>query len=184
MIRMIAAVVLTVCSASSFAEDEFALVDSVRVDSQGIITSLSIQSRELPEEQNQYKFDGTIWSNEFGGPRPVVISIDDGLVDEVKVDTTGGVAEIPAVDQLFTYGEHTYAAGEQTFVRSQYYSQGSNAFIFVSDDPGPFAIAAFLAGSVVAICATDRIVNYFQCDGNSGGEISLKSGFTCTTECN
>ena len=151
----------------------------------GIITSLSLESEGMPGEGDPYKFNGTIWSNEYGNAsRPVVVKIEAGLVDEVNVDAKGGRAEISSIEQSFTYSEHNYTVGEQTFVRSQYYSSNRNAYIFVSDDPAPFAIAAFLAGSVVAICAADRIANYFQCEGNSGGEISLKSGFTCTTECN
>jgi hypothetical protein len=179
MKRIIILAILMWCSLAN-AEGQFALVDSVHTES-SVKTFLSLDAPTSAENDDSITLTGTLWNQEVSskGFQDTEISINNDVLKSFK--TVGNRAYVG--DLEFSGVQRKLIAGNQVILRKVFVSKNEDSVISVSDDPGPLAVAAFIAGAAVAICTTKTIYDMLQCPEGSKLKIGLKDGFTCESEC-
>ncbi len=179
MMRLIA-MGLTLLTGVVSAEDQFALVDSVNHQDSGK-SFFSFEAGEINQSKGDVILVGSIWHQEFKDFRNIEVTV-----------TAEAQKAVSESDKKYSVGGYEYRSHERVFktknstiLRKMLISKDGKTMLGLTDDPGPLAIAAVVAGSAVALCTAQVVYNMYKCETNKP-RLTIgfgKEGFTCDARC-
>lgn len=153
------AIGLTLLAAAASAEDQFSLVDSVNHQDSGK-SFFSFEAGEINQSKGDVILNGSIWHQEFKDFRNVEITV-----------TAEAQKAVTETDRKYSVGGYEYRSHERVFktrsstvLRKMLISKDGKTMLGLTDDPGPLAIAAIVAGSTVALCTAQVVYNMYKCE--------------------
>lgn len=177
--RLIAIGLFFLASAVS-AEDQFALVDSVNHQDSGK-SFLSFEAGDKNGSKGDVTLNGSIWHQEFTAFRDIEVTV-----------TAEAQKAVSESDRMYSVGGYEYWSHERVFktknstvLRKMLISKDGETMLGLTDDPGPLAIAAIVAGSAVALCTAQVVYNMYKCETNKP-RLTIgfgKEGFICDARC-
>lgn len=171
---------LLLISTVAVAEDQYALVDSVSHQRSGN-SFLSFEAGTTDSIKGNVTLNGSMWHQEF----PKFQDISVIVTQEAQEAVTDSGNNILVGKVSYQTHERLLQTNQSKIIRKMLISEDGSTMVGLSDDPGPLAIAAIIAGSVVALCTAQVIYNMYQCDTNKPSlTIGFgEEGFQCDARC-
>lgn len=170
---------LMLLSSTAFAENQYALVDSVNHQRSGIsFLSFDVGVQDFATN-GDVTLMGSMWHQEYQQFKDIQITVTKEAQDEVSDS-----GETIAVGKVkYRAHERTFDTEQSRIIRKMLVSEDGSTMVGLSDEPGPLAIAAILAGSAVVLCTGSVVYSMYRCD-NPSLEIGFgPSGFQCASTC-
>ena len=162
------------------AEDEYALVDSVNHQQSGN-SFLSFEAGTTAASKDNVTLNGSIWHQEYQTFRDINVIVtqeaQDSVIDAGKEILVGKIS--------YRTHERALQTKQSKIIRKMLVSEDGSTMVGLSDDPGPLAYAAIIAGSAVALCTAQVIYNMYQCDTNKA-KLTIgfeRDSFQCDARC-
>lgn len=169
---------LMLLSSTAFAENQYALVDSVNHQSSGN-SFLSFDVGIQDSGNGDVTLMGSIWHQEHHQFKDIQVTVTKKAQDEVS--DSGETIDVGKVK--YRTHERIFDTGQSKIIRKMLVSEDGSTMVGLSDEPGPLAIAAILAGSAVVLCTGSVVFSMYKCD-NPSFEIGFgPSGFQCASTC-
>ena len=165
------------CS-SAFAEDQYALVDAVNHQRSGS-SFLSFEAGSKDFSNGNVVLHGSVWHQEYPEFKDVKVIVTQQAQKKVIVHKNS----ISVGDLLYSTHERVFETQNSKIIRKMLISEDRTTMVGLSDDPGPLAISAILAGSAVALCTAKVIYDMYKCDKPKLAIGFGPSGFQCEAGC-